>query len=85
MTMLIIGGAGFLYGGLLGAAAFVILHDVLSGLNPVYWQFWLGFALVLIVLFMHDGLLGAGRRWAAKAARARRRPTTPPGEGDGRA
>lgn len=59
LTMLIIGGAGYLYGGIVGAVAFIVLQDVLSGMNPVYWQFWLGLALVLVVLFMHEGVLGA--------------------------
>ncbi|HCP77086.1 MAG TPA: branched-chain amino acid ABC transporter permease, partial [Pusillimonas sp.] len=47
LTMLIIGGAGYLYGGILGAAAFIILQDALLGMNPIYWQFWLGWALVI--------------------------------------
>ena len=58
LTMLIIGGAGYLYGGILGAAVFIVLQDTLSGINPVYWEFWLGLALVLIVLFMHEGVFG---------------------------
>ena len=58
LTMLIIGGAGYLYGGILGAAVFIVLQDTLSGINPVYWEFWLGLALILIVLFMHEGMLG---------------------------
>ncbi|MDX3905901.1 MAG: branched-chain amino acid ABC transporter permease [Pigmentiphaga sp.] len=62
VTMLVIGGAGYLYGGVLGAALFIILQDTLSGINPVYWQFWLGLALVLVMLFMPDGLMGAADR-----------------------
>ena len=30
-----------------------------SGINPVYWQFWLGLLLVLFVLFARGGILGA--------------------------
>lgn len=75
LTMLIIGGVGYLYGGLVGAAAFVILRETLSGINPVYWEFWLGLALVLIVLFLHEGVVGSAialrERWA------RRRGGTP--------
>ncbi|QIM47736.1 branched-chain amino acid ABC transporter permease [Pusillimonas sp. DMV24BSW_D] len=59
LTMLIIGGAGYLYGGILGAAAFIILQDLLSGMNPIYWQFWLGWALVVIVLFLPEGAFGS--------------------------
>ena len=46
MLMLIIGGAGYLYGGLIGAAAFIVLRDVISAATPEYWEFWIGLALV---------------------------------------
>jgi branched-chain amino acid transport system permease protein len=59
MIMLVLGGTGRLYGGLVGAAIFMIAQDYLSDINPVYWQFWLGIFLVLIVLFAHGGILGA--------------------------
>ena len=58
MIMLVLGGTGRLYGGLVGAAAFMIAQDYLSGINPVYWQFWIGALLVAIVLFGHGGILG---------------------------
>jgi branched-chain amino acid transport system permease protein len=41
---------------LIGAAVFVIARDVLSGINPVYWQFWLGLLLVVVVLFARGGV-----------------------------
>lgn len=69
LTMLIIGGAGYLYGGILGAAVFIVLQDILSGFNPVYWQFWLGWALVFIVLFMHEGILGTLKAWMTRWSR----------------
>jgi branched-chain amino acid transport system permease protein len=59
MIMLVLGGAGRLYGGLVGAAVFMIAHHYLSDLNPVYWQFWLGLLLVVVVLFARGGILGA--------------------------
>jgi len=59
MIMLVLGGTGRLYGGLVGAAVFMTAHHYLSGINPVYWQFWLGLLLVLIVLFARGGILGA--------------------------
>ena len=58
MIMLVLGGTGRLYGGLVGAAIFMIAQDYLSGIDPVYWQFWIGFFLVVIVLFAHGGILG---------------------------
>ena len=70
MIMLVLGGTGYLYGGLLGAAVFMILQDYLANLNPVYWQFWLGLLLVLLVLFARGGLMGAlltlRRRWRGR-------------------
>ena len=59
MIMLVLGGAGRLYGGLIGATVFMIAHHYLSDLNPVYWQFWLGLLLVVVVMFARGGILGA--------------------------
>ena len=59
MIMLVLGGTGRLYGGLVGATVFMIAHHYLSDLNPVYWQFWLGLLLVVVVLFARGGILGA--------------------------
>jgi branched-chain amino acid transport system permease protein len=50
LLMLIIGGVGYLYGGLIGALIFKLLQDYLSSLTPQYWQFWIGLLLVAIVL-----------------------------------
>jgi branched-chain amino acid transport system permease protein len=58
MIMVVLGGAGRLYGGLVGAAIFIVAQDYLSGIDPVYWQFWIGFLLVVIVLFAQGGVLG---------------------------
>jgi branched-chain amino acid transport system permease protein len=53
LIILVLGGAGRLYGGLIGAAVYMVAQDVLSGINPVYWQFWMGLLLVALVLFRH--------------------------------
>jgi branched-chain amino acid transport system permease protein len=50
LLVLVIGGAGYLYGGPIGAVIFNLLQDRLSILTPQYWEFWLGFLLVLLVL-----------------------------------
>jgi branched-chain amino acid transport system permease protein len=63
IIMLVLGGAGRLYGAVVGAAVFMIVQDYLSGMNPVYWQFWIGVLLVAIVLFARGGLLGALDRY----------------------
>ncbi len=74
MVMLIVGGTGMLYGGLVGAAVFMVAHHYLSDLNPSYWQFWLGAFLIAIVMFGRDGVLGAclrlARAWRARAQKA---------------
>jgi branched-chain amino acid transport system permease protein len=50
LLVLVIGGAGYLYGGLIGAIAFKLMQDYLSSLTPQYWPFWIGLLLVLLVL-----------------------------------
>lgn len=50
LLVLVLGGVGYLYGGLLGAIVFKLLQEGLSTLTPQYWQFWMGLILVLIVL-----------------------------------
>jgi branched-chain amino acid transport system permease protein len=50
LLVLVIGGVGYLYGGLIGAVAFKVLQDILAGLTPQYWQFWIGLILVVLVL-----------------------------------
>lgn len=72
MVMLIVGGTGMLYGGLVGAVVFMVAHHYLSELNAVYWQFWLGAFLIAIVMFGRDGVLGACLRLAR--ARGGRKP-----------
>ena len=58
MIMLVLGGTGRLYGALIGAAVFMVAQDYISGLDPAYWQFYLGLLLVFIVLFARGGILG---------------------------
>jgi len=70
VIMLLLGGAGRLYGAIIGAAVFMIAQDYLSGINPVYWQFWLGLLLVAFVFFARGGIMGG---LEALAARWRRR------------
>ena len=50
MLVLVIGGTGYLYGGLIGAVVFRLLQELFSTLTPQYWQFWIGLVLVVIVL-----------------------------------
>ena len=76
MVMLIVGGAGVLYGGLVGAAVFTLAYHYLSALNPVYWQFWLGAFLIAIVLVGRGGVLGAWARVVSTLRERRGRAVT---------
>jgi branched-chain amino acid transport system permease protein len=60
MLVLVIGGTGYLYGGLIGALVFRMLQEFFSNLTPQYWQFWIGLVLVVIVLIGRQRL----HRWA---------------------
>ena len=50
LLVLVIGGTGYLYGGIFGAIVFKLLHDLISAWTPQYWNFWLGLFLVVLVL-----------------------------------
>jgi len=58
VVMLIIGGAGRLYGGLIGAIVYMVARDRFSGLNPQYWYFWIGLLLIAVVMLLPNGILG---------------------------
>ncbi len=62
LIMLVLGGTGRLYGGLIGALVFMLAQDYIAGLNPAYWQFWIGLLLIVIVLFARGGILGGLER-----------------------
>jgi branched-chain amino acid transport system permease protein len=64
--MLILGGTGRLYGAILGAIIFMLARDQLAGVNPQYWYFWIGLLLMIVVLFMPRGILGALQRLAVR-------------------
>ncbi|HEX7887800.1 MAG TPA: branched-chain amino acid ABC transporter permease [Ramlibacter sp.] len=57
MLMVVIGGVGWLYGGVAGAIVFKLMQDFLSQITPQYWTFWLGLFLVVLVLAGRDRLL----------------------------
>ncbi len=59
LLVLVIGGGGYLYGGIIGAVVFKILQEIFSTITPQYWQFWIGFVLVAIVLLGRDRM----HRW----------------------
>jgi len=63
MLMVVIGGVGWLYGGLIGAVVFKIMQDQLSQITPQYWTFWIGLFLVALVLVGRDRLLKPWTWW----------------------
>jgi branched-chain amino acid transport system permease protein len=74
LVMLVIGGGAMLYGGFVGAAIFLLMRDLLSAFNPIYWYFWIGLLLVVIVAAFRKGMLpslAAGwASWKLRRARA---------------
>jgi branched-chain amino acid transport system permease protein len=83
LLVLIIGGTGYLYGGLIGAVIYKFLQDWIASLTPQYWQFWIGFVLVAIVLVGRERveewtaaarawIVGLGGRVIARPAQGRR-------------
>jgi branched-chain amino acid transport system permease protein len=66
LLVLIIGGTGYLYGGLIGAVLFKLMQDFLANITPQYWQFWIGLLLVMIVLIGRDRI----GRWTDPIRRA---------------
>ena len=72
MLILVIGGTGWLYGGIAGAIVFKLMQDVISSITPQYWTFWIGLFLVVLMLVGRETLL---RPWTWKAKLLGRRRT----------
>ena len=62
LIMLVLGGAGRLYGAFIGATLYMVAQDQLAEIDPIFWDFWIGLLLVLIVLFARGGALGVADR-----------------------
>ena len=57
LLILVVGGAGWLYGGVAGAIVFKLMQDALSSITPQYWTFWIGLFLVVLVLVGRERLV----------------------------
>lgn len=70
LIVLILGGAGGRYGGLVGAALYVLARDWLSAMSPQYWMGWLGAIMITVVLLAPHGVIGLvrqiGARWGLR-------------------
>jgi branched-chain amino acid transport system permease protein len=73
LLVLIIGGAGWLYGGIVGAILYTALQDGIATLTPHYWQFWIGLFLVIFVMIGRERLTGGLRGLLTAVSRRVRR------------
>jgi len=55
LTMVILGGVGRLWGGAIGAAALLLLEEILATYT-IHWQLGVGLVLLAVVLFAPNGL-----------------------------
>jgi branched-chain amino acid transport system permease protein len=74
LIVLVLGGAGRLYGAFIGAPIYFAAQDILAKGDPVYWLFWLGLMLIVVATFARGGVLGL------YDALARRFPTGRPAQ-----
>ncbi len=66
LVILILGGSGRLYGGIVGAIIYMVARDQFSGVNPQYWYFWIGLLLITVVMLLPNGFLGGLSRLTAR-------------------
>jgi len=66
LVILILGGAGRLYGGIVGAIIYMVARDQFSGINPQFWYFWIGLLLVAVVMLLPNGILGGLARFSER-------------------
>jgi branched-chain amino acid transport system permease protein len=60
LVMLVLGGAGSLYGALIGTVVFQFFEHYVSAANPFHWLIFIGTLLIAVVLFLPNGLQGLG-------------------------
>jgi branched-chain amino acid transport system permease protein len=71
LIMLVLGGAGRMYGAFIGAGLFMLMQDYLARRDVMYWQLWIGLLLVVVVLFGRGGVLGLAEKLRERLRRAR--------------
>ena len=65
LIMVILGGVGFLYGGVIGAAVLLLIEEMLSAYT-MHWQLGVGLVLLAVVLFAPNGLAAILRAGQAR-------------------
>lgn len=70
LLMVILGGMGQFWGGVVGAFTFVLLQELMSSLAK-QWHLWLGIVIVLLVLFLPDGMMSLSARIKTLLRRSR--------------
>jgi branched-chain amino acid transport system permease protein len=68
LVMVILGGVATVWGGAAGALVLLLLQEVLASFTQ-YWEFWIGWVLLAVVLFARQGLMGLRRRATTGARR----------------
>jgi branched-chain amino acid transport system permease protein len=66
LVMLVLGGVGRLYGALIGAPVYMLVHQVASEWNPFHWMFVIGGLLIVVVMFARGGILGVAAMLIAR-------------------
>lgn len=66
LIILVLGGTGRLYGGLVGAIVYMAAHETFADLDPRYWMLGLGMVLIAVALRGRGGLMGIFARGAQR-------------------
>ncbi|MDB5546737.1 MAG: branched-chain amino acid transporter permease [Tardiphaga sp.] len=69
LVMLVLGGAGHLWGALAGALIFQIFEHIVAAANPFHWMMLVGLLLIGIVVFAPRGLIAPVMALATRLAR----------------
>ena len=80
VVMVILGGIGTVFGGVLGALALLLIEELLSSMTE-HWMAILGLLIVGIVLVAKNGIYGSIRTWSIRGRRraaARLQGESPP-------
>lgn len=59
VIMLVLGGVGTLFGGLVGAPVYLLVKELSKEWNPHAWTLVIGFLLIAVMLFARGGIVGA--------------------------